>query len=62
MKKVDDREKRVEDQADINAAQMATRIDRLEKEREARRDDVSYLQSQSMRINLIFSSVPKYNA
>ncbi|KAH3833253.1 hypothetical protein DPMN_106558 [Dreissena polymorpha] len=46
-KKVDDRVKRVEDNvdgADIHEAQMASRIDELEKEREALRDDVSYLQ------------------
>ncbi|KAH3813002.1 hypothetical protein DPMN_141448 [Dreissena polymorpha] len=51
IKKVDDRVKRVDDKVDgvdIHAAQMASRIDELEKEREALRDDVSYLQSQSM--------------
>ncbi|XP_052256425.1 uncharacterized protein LOC127861783 [Dreissena polymorpha] len=65
MKKVDDRVKRVEDKvdgADIHAAQMASRIDELEKEREAMRDDVSYFQSQSMRNNLMFTSVQEDNA
>ncbi|KAH3722264.1 hypothetical protein DPMN_065220 [Dreissena polymorpha] len=65
MKKVDDRVKWVEDKvdwADINAAQMASQIDELKKEREATRDDDSYLQSQSMRNNLMFTSVPEDNA
>ncbi|KAH3696434.1 hypothetical protein DPMN_083899 [Dreissena polymorpha] len=65
MKKGADRVKRVEDKvdgADILAAQMASRIDELEKAREAMRDDISYLQSQSMRNNLMFTSVPEDNA
>ncbi|KAH3696424.1 hypothetical protein DPMN_083889 [Dreissena polymorpha] len=41
---------------------MASRIDELEKAREAMRDDISYLQSQSMRNNLMFTSVPEDNA
>ncbi|KAH3696427.1 hypothetical protein DPMN_083892 [Dreissena polymorpha] len=65
MKKGADRVKRVEDKvdgADILAAQMASRIDELKKVREAMRDDVSYLQSQSMKNNLMFTSDPEDNA
>jgi chromosome segregation ATPase len=65
MKKVDERVQRVEDKvdgADIHSAQMISRIDELEKEREALRDDVSYLQSQSMRNNLVFAGVSEDNS
>ncbi len=57
MKKVDERVIRLEDKvdgADIHTAELAERTRELEKERDALRDDVSYLQSQSMRNNLMF--------
>ncbi|KAH3690076.1 hypothetical protein DPMN_193038 [Dreissena polymorpha] len=65
MKKVNDGVNRAEDKvdgADIHTAQMPYRIDELYTEREAMRDDVSYLQSQRMRNNLMFTSVPEDNA
>ncbi|KAH3774196.1 hypothetical protein DPMN_175570 [Dreissena polymorpha] len=63
-KKVEERVSRVEDKvegADIHAAELAERVQELEKERDILRDNVSYLQSQSMRNNLVFTSVPESN-
>ncbi|KAH3689495.1 hypothetical protein DPMN_191819 [Dreissena polymorpha] len=63
-KKVEERTSRVEDNvegADIHAAELADRVHELEKERDTLRDNVSYLQSQSMRNNLVFTSVPESN-
>ena len=63
-KKVEERVSRVEDKvdgADIHAAELAERVHGLEKERDTLRDNVSYLQSQSMRNNLVFTSVPEAN-
>jgi len=63
-KKVEERVSRVEDKvdgADIHAAELAERVHELEKERDTLRDNVSYLQSQSMRNNLVFTSVPEAN-
>ncbi|XP_052788391.1 uncharacterized protein LOC128223149 [Mya arenaria] len=64
VKKVDERVIRLEDKvdgADIHTAELAERTRVLEKERDALRDDVSYLQSQSMRNNLVFFGVPEDN-
>lgn len=64
VKKVDERVIRLEDKvdgADIHAADLTERLQVLEKERDTLRDDVSYLQSQSMRNNLIFTGVPEEN-
>ena len=64
VKRVDERVTRLEDKVDgtdIHAADLAERMQRLERERNTLRDDVSYLQSQSMRNNLIFTGVPEEN-
>ncbi|XP_052225073.1 uncharacterized protein LOC127840700 [Dreissena polymorpha] len=61
-KKVEERVSRLEDKvdgADIHAAELAERVQVLVKERDTLREDVSYLQSQSMRNNLIFTSIPE---
>ncbi|XP_052791524.1 uncharacterized protein LOC128225794 isoform X1 [Mya arenaria] len=53
VKKVDARVKRLKDKvegADMHAAVLTERMQNLEKERDTLRDDVSYLQSQSMSI------------
>ncbi|KAH3721304.1 hypothetical protein DPMN_064224 [Dreissena polymorpha] len=58
VRKVDERVTRLEekvDGADIHAAQMSERVQELEKQRDTLRDNVTYLQSQSMRNNLIFT-------
>jgi hypothetical protein len=60
--KVDERVSRLEDKlegSDIHVAGLAEKIQGLVKERDTLREDVSYLQSQSMRNNLIFTSVPE---
>lgn len=60
LKKVDDRVTRLEDKvdgADVDAAVLQDRLTRLEKERDTLREDVTYLTSQSMRNNLIFTGV-----
>jgi chromosome segregation ATPase len=65
VKKVDERVVRLEDKvdgADIHVAEMAERIQDLERQREGLRDDVSYLQSQTMRNNLIFVGIPENNS
>ncbi|XP_052225006.1 uncharacterized protein LOC127840635 [Dreissena polymorpha] len=46
---------------DIHAAELAERVQELEKERSTLWDNVSYQQSQSMRNNLVFTSVPEAN-
>ncbi|XP_052761688.1 latrophilin Cirl-like [Mya arenaria] len=43
--------------ADIHAAVLAERMQKLEKERDTLRDNVPYLQSQSMRNNLVFTGL-----
>ncbi|KAH3821645.1 hypothetical protein DPMN_123410 [Dreissena polymorpha] len=58
VRKVDERVTRIEDKvdgADIHAAQLSERVQELEKQRDTLRDNVTYLQSQSMRNNLIFT-------
>ncbi|KAH3695189.1 hypothetical protein DPMN_082645 [Dreissena polymorpha] len=58
VQKVDQRVTHLEDKvdgADIHAAQLSERMQELEKERDTLRDNVSYLQSQTMRNNLIFT-------
>jgi len=64
VQKVDQRVTRLEDKvdgADIHAAQLSERMQELEKERDTLRDNVSYLQSQTMRNNLIFTGVVEDN-
>lgn len=64
MKKVDDRVTRLEnaaDGADIHSAQVASRVEVLEKEKERLQDDLAYVKSQTMRNNLIFVGVPEDN-
>ncbi|KAH3806176.1 hypothetical protein DPMN_134492 [Dreissena polymorpha] len=61
-KKVEERVLRLEDKVDgvdIHAAELVERVQVLVKERDTLREDVSYLQSQSMRSNLIFTPVPE---
>ncbi|KAH3893093.1 hypothetical protein DPMN_017236 [Dreissena polymorpha] len=65
VRKVDERVTRLEDKvdgADIHAAQMSERVQELEKQRDALRDNVTNLQSQSMRNNLIFTGVAENNS
>ncbi|KAH3722076.1 hypothetical protein DPMN_065027 [Dreissena polymorpha] len=60
VRKVDERVTRIEDKvdgADINAAQLSERVQELEKQRDTLRDNITYLQSQSMRNNLIFTGL-----
>ncbi|KAH3810026.1 hypothetical protein DPMN_138408 [Dreissena polymorpha] len=64
VQKVDQRLTRLEnkvDGADIHAAQLSERMQQLEIERDTLRDDVSYLQSQTMRNNLVFTGVAEDN-
>ncbi|KAH3817607.1 hypothetical protein DPMN_119146 [Dreissena polymorpha] len=64
VQKVDQRVTRLEDKvdgADIHAAQLSERMQELEKERDTLRDNVSHLQSQTMRNNLIFTRVAEDN-
>ncbi|KAH3827699.1 hypothetical protein DPMN_129640 [Dreissena polymorpha] len=63
-KKVEERLSRIEDNvdgADIHASELAERVQELVKERDTLREDVSYLQSQSMRNNLVFTAKPEAN-
>ena len=65
VRKVDERVTRIEDKvdgADIHAAQLSERVQELEKQRDTLRDNVTYLQSQSMRNNLIFTGVSEDNS
>ncbi|KAH3798562.1 hypothetical protein DPMN_152162 [Dreissena polymorpha] len=65
VKQVDERVTRIEDKvdgADIHATQLSERVQELEKERNTLRDNVSYLQSQSMRNNFIFVGVTEDNS
>ncbi|KAH3868347.1 hypothetical protein DPMN_031490 [Dreissena polymorpha] len=58
VRKVDERVTRIEDKVDgvyIHAAQLSERVQELEKHRDTLCDNVTYLQSQSMRNNLIFT-------
>lgn len=69
---VEDRSKRMEervtkledkvDGADIGAGLLASKVDELEKARDSLREEVTYLKSQSMRNNLIFTNVPEDNS
>jgi len=62
VKRVDDRVSRIEDKvdgADIGAALLQEKVQGLEKERDTLRSDISYLKSQSMRNNLVFTGVPE---
>jgi hypothetical protein len=62
VKRVDERVSRLEhitEGADIAAAQVTSRIDELERERDSLRDDLVYMKSQSMRNNLVFTGVPE---
>ncbi|XP_052281151.1 uncharacterized protein LOC127878663 [Dreissena polymorpha] len=62
VKKVDERVSRLEhvtEGTDIAAAQVSSRIDGLERERDSLRDDLVYMKSQSMRNNLVFTGVPE---
>ncbi|KAH3849556.1 hypothetical protein DPMN_091959 [Dreissena polymorpha] len=61
VKKVDERVSKLEnfsEGADIAAAQVSSRLE-LERERDSLRDDLTYIKSQSMRNNLIFTGVPE---
>ncbi|XP_052238670.1 uncharacterized protein LOC127849972 [Dreissena polymorpha] len=65
VRKVDERVTRIEDTvdgADIHAAQLSERVQELEKQRDTLRDNVTYLQSQSMCNNLIFTGVSEDNS
>ncbi|XP_052268519.1 uncharacterized protein LOC127869901 [Dreissena polymorpha] len=62
VKRVDKRVSKLEhstEGADIAAAHVSRRIDDLERERDSLREDVTYMKSQSMRINLIYTGVPE---
>ncbi|XP_060605464.1 uncharacterized protein LOC132757979 [Ruditapes philippinarum] len=69
---IDDRAKKVEervtkmedkiDSTDISSAILAGKVDELEKARDSIKEEVSYLKSQSMRNNLIFTNVPEDNS
>jgi hypothetical protein len=64
-KKVEERVLHLEDKmenTDISAALLANKVDELEKSRDAARDEVTYLKSQSMRNNLIFTNIPEDNS
>ena len=47
---------------DISTALFAGKIEELEKVRDSARDEVTYLMSQSMRNNLIFTNIPDDNS
>ncbi|KAH3792189.1 hypothetical protein DPMN_145680 [Dreissena polymorpha] len=57
--KVEERVSRLEDK--VGAAELAERVQDLAKERDTLRENVSYLQSQSMRNNLVFTAKPEAN-
>ncbi|XP_060554240.1 homeobox protein unc-42-like [Ruditapes philippinarum] len=64
-KKVEERVAKMEDKiesTDISSAILAGKVDELEKARGSMREEVSYLKSQSMRNNLIFTNVPEDNS
>ncbi|KAH3739996.1 hypothetical protein DPMN_046690 [Dreissena polymorpha] len=64
-KKLEERVSKIKDKvdgADIGAALLASRIEDLEKAKASLGDEVTYLKSQSMRDNLIFTSVPEDNS
>ncbi|KAH3775679.1 hypothetical protein DPMN_177085 [Dreissena polymorpha] len=46
----------------IAVAEVTSRVEHLEKERDNLRDDMAYLKSQSMRNNLIFTGIPEVNS
>jgi hypothetical protein len=50
------------DSTDISSAILAGKVDELEKARDSMREGVSYLKSQSIRNNLIFTNVPEDNS
>jgi hypothetical protein len=61
-KKTTERVERVEDRVDtvdMGAALLSSRVAELEKERSELRDDLTYMQSQSMRNNLVFTNIPE---
>ena len=61
-KRVYDRVSRIEDKvdgADIGTPLLQEKVQGLEKERDTLRSDISYLKSQSMRNNLVFTGVPE---
>lgn len=60
--KTNERVERVEDRVgsvDMGCALLSSRIADLEKERDELRDDLTYMKSQSMRNNLIFTNIPE---
>jgi hypothetical protein len=62
VKRVDERVSKLEhstEGADIAAAHVSSRIDDLERERDSLQEDLTYMKSQSMRNNLIFTGVPE---
>ncbi|KAH3789037.1 hypothetical protein DPMN_167204 [Dreissena polymorpha] len=62
VKRVDERVSKLEhsaEGADIAAAPVSSRIDDLEREPDSLREDLTYMESQSMRNNLIFTGVPE---
>lgn len=62
VKKVDECVMRLEhnvDDADVNAAIMAERVNALEREKDRLLDDVSYFLSQSMHYNLVLTGIPQ---
>ena len=62
IKGVEQRVERLEhasEGAGIAVADVTSRVEHLEKERDNFRDDMTYLKSQSMRNNLIFTGVPE---
>ncbi|KAH3775741.1 hypothetical protein DPMN_177418 [Dreissena polymorpha] len=63
--KVDERVTRLEDKvdaADFHSAQLSERVQELEKERDTLRNNLTYLQSQFMRNNLIFTGIAEVNS
>ncbi|XP_052268783.1 uncharacterized protein LOC127870167 [Dreissena polymorpha] len=61
-KTVDERVSKLEhsaEGADIAAVHISSRIDDRERERDSLREDLTYMKSQSMRNNLIFTGVPE---
>jgi len=64
-KRGDERLDRLEDRVDgtdIGVARVESRLADLEKQREELRDDMTYMKSQSMRNNLIFTNIPEDNS
>jgi len=64
-KRGDERLDRLEDRVDgtvIGVARVESRLADLEKQREELRDDMTYMKSQSMRNNLVFTNIPEDNS